>query len=40
MNQVVGIPREDTAARPEPLADCTPAQHADERYRDALAALV
>ena len=28
MNQVVGIPREDTAARQEPLADCTPQEFA------------
>ena len=40
MNQVAGISREDTAARQEPLADCTPHQLANGRYRDALAALV
>jgi len=40
MNQVVEISRDDTPARQEPLADGTPDQLADGRYRDALAALV
>ncbi len=40
MNPIADISREDTAARQEPLADCTPDQLADGRYRDALAALV
>jgi hypothetical protein len=40
MNQIAEISREDNAARQEALADCTPGQLADGRYRDALAALV
>ena len=40
MNQVVEIPCDDTPARQEPPADCTPDQLANGRYRDALAALV
>ena len=40
MNPIADTSREDTPARQEPLADCTPDQLADGRYRDALAALV
>ena len=40
MNQVVETSRDDTPAGQEPLADCTPDELADGRYRDALAALV
>ena len=40
MNQVAGISREDTAARHEPVADCTPHQLADERYMRAMGEMV
>ena len=40
MNPIVEISRDDTPARQEPPADCTPDQLADQRYTGALAAMV